>query len=66
MIWYLTNGELGKKMKLVDVDSVPIVKAIPIEWIEELAAKLIEEDNFEKAMFLLDIRDIWEKENEQV
>ena len=45
------------------INELPTVEAIPIEWIEELANKL-KEDNFEKAMFLLDVRDVWEAENE--
>ena len=50
-----------------DIDVVigyqPIVEAIPVEWLEELSTKL-KEDNFEKAMFLLDVIDVWRKENE--
>lgn len=40
-------------------------EAIPIEWVIELSNKLKDdEDDFEKAMFLLDLVDLWEKENE--
>ena len=45
------------------IDEQPTVEAIPIGWIEELSAKLKEEDSFEKAMFLLDMIDVWEEEN---
>lgn len=45
------------------IEKAPTVEAIPVEWIEELSAKLKEEDNFEKAMFLLDMIDVWEEEN---
>ena len=46
-------------------ENYPIVTAIPIEWIIELSNKLKnDEDDFEKAMFLLDLVDLWRKENE--
>lgn len=37
--------------------------AIPIEWIKDLSNRLKDEDNFEKAMFLLDMIDVWDVEN---
>lgn len=41
-------------------------EAIPIEWVIELSNKLKnDEDDFEKSMFLLDLVDLWEKENEK-
>ena len=58
------EGERIVKSLVKAINSQSTVNAIPIEWIEELADKL-KEDNFEKAMFLLDVRDVWEKENEQ-
>lgn len=56
------EGKRIVKSLVKAINLQPAVNAIPIEWIEELAAKL-KEDNFEKAMFLLDIRDVWEEES---
>lgn len=56
------EGKRIVKSLVKAINLQPAVNAIPIEWIEELAAKL-KEDNFEKAMFLLDVRDVWEEES---
>ena len=53
-----------KKVYSSSVEIKPTVKAIPIKWVIELSNKLKnDEDDFEKAMFLLDLVDLWEKEN---
>ena len=47
------------------IDIAQTVEAIPTEWVIELSNKLKnDEDDFEKAMFLLDLADLWRKENE--
>lgn len=65
--------KLKKELKVNDLgyqyymlDNAPTINAIPVEWVIELSNRLKnDEDDFEKAMFLLDLVGLWEKENEE-
>lgn len=59
------SGTVEKFARTIQVKMQPTIEAIPIEWVIELSNKLKDdEDDFEKAMFLLDLVDLWGKENE--
>ena len=76
--WKVETKDMWHMTKTVDVVSaidieeaptvatVATVESIPVEWIIELSNRLKNDEyDFEKAMFLLDLVDLWEKENEK-
>lgn len=63
-MWHMT--ETIDVVSAIDIEEAPTVESIPVEWIIELFNRLKDdEDDFEKAMFLLDLVDLWEEENEK-
>ena len=69
-MWHMT--EIVDVVSAIDIEEAPTVatvatvESIPVEWIIELSNRLKNDEyDFEKAMFLLDLVDLWEKENEK-
>jgi len=60
----VTKESLEYMHRPIVIENAPTVESIPVEWIIELSNRLKDdEDDFEKAMFLLKLVDLWEKEN---